>query len=140
MAATTMARATRTQDYSEGRTGTPAEGSIRNAAEVHMGTTCTRASLAGTCAVAELPLLLLQCLVWHALDSHAGMHLCMLCMRARLTSETVWQTKKGFTSLPVTILTEDDRYYYLKPTAALKNKIAVTSLAVLKNMLGEDDE
>ncbi len=50
------------------------------------------------------------------------------------------KTKKGFTSVPVTILTEDDRYYYLKPSEALKNEIAVSSLAVLKNMLGEDDE
>ena len=50
------------------------------------------------------------------------------------------KTKKGFTSLPVTILTEDDRYYYLNPSKALKNEIAVSSLAVLKNMLGEDDE
>jgi len=50
------------------------------------------------------------------------------------------KTKTGFTSVPVSILTEDDRYYYLKPFEALKNEIAVSSLAVLKNMLGEDDE
>lgn len=50
------------------------------------------------------------------------------------------KTKNGFSSVPVTILTEDDRYYYLKPIAALKKEIAVSSLAVLKNMLGEDDE
>lgn len=50
------------------------------------------------------------------------------------------KTEKGFTSVPVTILTEDDRYYYLKPSTELQNDIAVSSLAVLKNMLGEDDE
>ncbi len=50
------------------------------------------------------------------------------------------KTKDCFRSVPVVILTEDDKYYYLNPMAELKNEIAVTSLAVLKNMLGEDDE
>jgi len=50
------------------------------------------------------------------------------------------KTKNGYSSIPVTILTEDDRYYYLKPSKALNNEIAVSSLAILKNMLGEDDE
>ena len=50
------------------------------------------------------------------------------------------KSKNGFRSVPVTILTEDDKYYYLKPNDALKKEIAVNSLAVLKNMLGDDDE
>ena len=55
MSATTMTCATRTQEYSEGHTETLAEGLIRNAAEVRMGTTCTRAGVSGTGAAAELP-------------------------------------------------------------------------------------
>ncbi|WP_309498054.1 efflux RND transporter periplasmic adaptor subunit [Sulfurovum sp.] len=50
------------------------------------------------------------------------------------------KTKKGYRSVAVKILAEDDRYYYVETSSELKNKIAVTSLAVLKNMLGEDDE
>ena len=50
------------------------------------------------------------------------------------------KTKEGYSSVPVKILAEDDRYYYVETSSELKNKIAVTSLAVLKNMLGEDDE
>ena len=50
------------------------------------------------------------------------------------------KTDNGFRSVPVTILTEDDTYYYLKPSDALKHEIAVSSLAVLKNMLGDEDE
>ena len=50
------------------------------------------------------------------------------------------KTKKGYSSVAVKILAEDDRYYYVETSSELKNEIAVTSLAVLKNMLGEDDE
>jgi len=50
------------------------------------------------------------------------------------------KTKKGYSSVAVNILAEDDTYYYVETSPELKNKIAVTSLAVLKNMLGEDDE
>lgn len=50
------------------------------------------------------------------------------------------KNKEGYTSLPVTILAEDNRHYFVKPSAALHNKIAVSSLAVLKNMLGSEDE
>jgi len=50
------------------------------------------------------------------------------------------KTKEGYRSVAVKILTEDDRYYYVETSSELQNKIAVTSLAVLKNMLGEDDE
>ena len=50
------------------------------------------------------------------------------------------KNKKGYTSVPVEILAEDDTYYFIKPSSVLENKIAVSSLAVLKNMLGSEDE
>ena len=50
------------------------------------------------------------------------------------------KTKDGYMSLPVQILTEGDRYYYVKSIPELKNEIATSSLAVLKNMLGDEDE
>ena len=50
------------------------------------------------------------------------------------------KTKEGYMSVPIQILTEGDRYYYVKPISALNNEIATSSLAVLKNMLGEEDE
>ena len=50
------------------------------------------------------------------------------------------KNKEGYTSMPVDILAEDDTYYFVKATPALKNKIAVSSLAILKNMLGSEDE
>ncbi|MEA2048837.1 MAG: efflux RND transporter periplasmic adaptor subunit [Campylobacterota bacterium] len=50
------------------------------------------------------------------------------------------KTNQGFKSVSVTILAEDDTYYYLQPANILKNDIAVSSLAVLKNMLGGEDE
>lgn len=50
------------------------------------------------------------------------------------------KTKEGFTAVPVTILAEDDNYYFIKPSKRLKNKIAVNSIAILKNMLGDNNE
>ena len=50
------------------------------------------------------------------------------------------KTKEGFTAVPVTILAEDDNYYYLEISDRLHNNIAVNSLAILKNMLGNDNE
>jgi len=50
------------------------------------------------------------------------------------------KNNEGYTSMPVSILAEDNRYYFVKPSAALQKKIAVSSLAVLKNMLGSEDE
>lgn len=50
------------------------------------------------------------------------------------------KTKEGFTAIPVQILAEDNRYYYLEPNEKLQNKIAVNSVAILKNMLGGNDE
>lgn len=48
MPATTMTSATRAQEYSEGRTESLAEGKIRNAAEVCMGTTRAQANVSET--------------------------------------------------------------------------------------------
>jgi hypothetical protein len=50
------------------------------------------------------------------------------------------KTKEGFTAVPVTILAEDDQYYYLEKSGTLKNNIAVNSIAILKNMLGGNNE
>lgn len=50
------------------------------------------------------------------------------------------KNKQGYTSVPVEILSEDDAYYFVKPSAVLQHNIAVSSLAVLKNMLGNDNE
>lgn len=46
----------------------------------------------------------------------------------------------GYESHTIEILAEDDKFYFVKPRAILKNKIATSSLAILKNMLGEEDE
>ena len=43
----------------------------------------------------------------------------------------------GYSSLEIEILAEDDTHYFVKPSALLKNEIAISSLAILKNMLGE---
>ena len=51
-----------------------------------------------------------------------------------------YKSKEGYTSLPIQILSEDDTYYFVKPSPLLKNKIAVSSVAILKNMLGSEDE
>ena len=51
-----------------------------------------------------------------------------------------YKTKKGYTSLPIEILAEDERYYFVKDAPELKNNIAVTSVAILKNMSGNEDE
>ena len=50
------------------------------------------------------------------------------------------KTKEGFTAVPVTILAEDDHDYYLEISDRLKNNIAVNSIAILKNMLGDNNE
>ena len=50
------------------------------------------------------------------------------------------KTKQGYTSVAITILSEGDGYYYIKPSDVLNHEIATSSLAVLKNMLGNDDE
>ena len=50
------------------------------------------------------------------------------------------KTKDGFVALPVTVLAEDDSYYYLKGSAKLNLDIAVNSVAILKNLLGGNNE
>lgn len=50
------------------------------------------------------------------------------------------KTKEGFVAVPVDVLSEDDSYYYLRTTAMLKQEIATNSLAILKNLLGGNDE
>jgi cobalt-zinc-cadmium efflux system membrane fusion protein len=56
------------------------------------------------------------------------------------TQVVFYKSKEGYTSLPIDILAEDDKYYFVKPSPLLKNKIAVSSVAILKNMLGSEDE
>ncbi len=56
------------------------------------------------------------------------------------TQVVFYKNKEGYTSLPIQILSEDETYYFVKPSALLKNKIAVSSVAILKNMLGSEDE
>ena len=46
----------------------------------------------------------------------------------------------GFVAVPVKVLSEDDDYYYLKPSPRLNHEIAVNSVAILKNLLGADNE
>ena len=50
------------------------------------------------------------------------------------------KTKEGFTAVPVKVLAEDNRHYYIEPSDRLQNKIAVNSVAILKNMLGDSNE
>ncbi len=50
------------------------------------------------------------------------------------------KTKEGFTTVPVKILAEDDAHYYIETSDRLQNKIAVNSVAILKNMLGDNHE
>ena len=50
------------------------------------------------------------------------------------------KNKEGFTAVPVNILAEDNMHYYIESNSRLQNKIAVNSVAILKNMLGGDDE
>ena len=50
------------------------------------------------------------------------------------------KTENGFTAVPVIVLAEGDNYYYLKLSDRLKGKIAVNSIAILKNILGESNE
>lgn len=50
------------------------------------------------------------------------------------------KTKDGFVAVPVEVLAEGDNYYYLKPSPRLKYDIAVNSVAILKNLLGANNE
>lgn len=51
-----------------------------------------------------------------------------------------YKNKHGYTPLPIDIVSEDDQYYFVKPSPLLKNKIAISSVAILKSMLGNEDE
>ena len=57
-----------------------------------------------------------------------------------LTHIVFTKTKDGFVAVPVEVLSEDDKYYYLKKTPKLQDPIATNSLAILKNLLGDRDE
>jgi len=48
--------------------------------------------------------------------------------------------KDGFVAVPVKVLSEDDTYYYLKPSPRLDHEIAINSVAILKNLLGGNNE
>ncbi len=50
------------------------------------------------------------------------------------------KTEFGFRAIPVEVMAEDDTYYYIKPSPFLRGKVAVNSLAILKNLLGGNDE
>jgi hypothetical protein len=56
------------------------------------------------------------------------------------TQVVFYKNKNGYTSFPVEILAENESHYFVKPSDELKNKIAVTSVGILKNMLGSDNE
>lgn len=50
------------------------------------------------------------------------------------------KTKFGFRAIPVEVLAEDSRFYYIKPSALISGEVAVNSIAILKNLLGGNDE
>jgi multidrug efflux pump subunit AcrA (membrane-fusion protein) len=50
------------------------------------------------------------------------------------------KNKVGYVATPVKVLSEDDNYYYLEKAPRLNREIATNSLAILKNLLGKDDE
>ena len=50
------------------------------------------------------------------------------------------KTDDGYQSVPVDVLGEDNRYYFVRKSPKLQKGIAVTSLAILKNMMGGEDE
>ena len=50
------------------------------------------------------------------------------------------KTGFGFRAIPVEVLAEDEKHFYIKPTSLLEGKVAVNSLAILKNLLGGNDE
>jgi len=51
------------------------------------------------------------------------------------------RTSFGFRAIPVEVLAEDDDAYYIKPSSALPDgEVAANSLAILKNLLGENNE
>ncbi|MBN2824191.1 MAG: efflux RND transporter periplasmic adaptor subunit [Campylobacterales bacterium] len=50
------------------------------------------------------------------------------------------KTAKGFNSVKVKIVGEEIGYYFVEKSKELEGEIATTSVAILKNLLGEEDE
>jgi hypothetical protein len=50
------------------------------------------------------------------------------------------KSSKGYRDVPIEILSEDDEAYYIKINPEIVGTIASSSVAILKNMLGEGDE
>lgn len=50
------------------------------------------------------------------------------------------KTKEGFTAVPVKVLAEDNKHYFIEASDRLRNNIAINSIAILKNMLGDSNE
>lgn len=50
------------------------------------------------------------------------------------------KNNKGYMSVAIDILAEDDNHYFVKPTQDIKGEIASSSVAILKNLLGGSDE
>jgi len=50
------------------------------------------------------------------------------------------KSRNGYDSVVIEILGEDNDYYYVKRDEQLQNGVAVTSVAILKNMMGNEDE
>jgi len=50
------------------------------------------------------------------------------------------KTEKGFNAIKVEILGEESGYYFVSKTPQLDGEIATSSIAILKNLLGEEDE
>lgn len=51
-----------------------------------------------------------------------------------------YKNKDGYTPLAIDVVSEDDSYYFVKPSPLLKNHIAISSVAILKSMMGSEDE
>jgi cobalt-zinc-cadmium efflux system membrane fusion protein len=50
------------------------------------------------------------------------------------------KTSTGYKAIPIEIIAENDTYYFIKHIKGLKRGIATSSVAILKNMLGNSDE
>jgi len=50
------------------------------------------------------------------------------------------KTTKGYRDVMIEILSEDNSYYFIQPILGLEAGIASSSVAILKNMLGDSDE
>ena len=50
------------------------------------------------------------------------------------------QNTQGYDALAIEILAEDNEAYFVKALPQLSHKIAISGLAILKNMLGENED